>query len=348
MEKYFTFQLKKLKSIYKKIPLKNIKFEKINKNTPDSTVPPILKSLTFVSPYIREIIKKKYSSHEYKITYVSNEFNIEIKYYDKINKKDKEFIQKIITRLIFFCKMTKNNFKNKNNFKENIKITIWPTNEKKTLPSHRGDIITEDNVNGGCTFVNSDAGKNGNNSEIFIWRKEELLKVLLHEASHSFGLDSLLIFDKIGEDYNKQIENFFCVDNGDKFISVNEVYTEILATLYNCLFVSIETTNTDMKNPYKLFQIEKTFITTQMSKILWHYEYKSFKDILRSNHCVPFKQRTNVLSYFILKCCFFNNEDELKNFIIDGTFILQNVCCAVDVVGSRGGDGDGLRMTVVE
>jgi hypothetical protein len=320
MNQYLTNNFKNLHIVYNSnkilnlennsnIEIKKTKFQNIKS----------LSGFSFLSTDVLNIIKKTHM-RGYIIKYTDDFFDIVINYYDKL--LNKRLIEKIITRLkcyFIFVKKKKNI--------ENIKITIWPTNKKKILPTKRNDIITEEHINSGCTFVSNKAGVNGMNSEVFIWRSEELLKVLLHETMHASGLDTKLIFGKIGEKYNKKIREMFCVDEFDPFILSNEVYTEIMATIFNCFFVSLENNKNNKNNTaIKLFNKEKIFIQNQVYKILWHYEYNSFDELFHSDNCKPFRQKTNVISYFILKYCFFNNEKELLNFLLKGEFNLKNIC----------------------
>lgn len=337
MDKYFINNFKNLFIIYnsnkilnlktdKNIKIKKIKFQNIKS----------ISNFSFLSTDILDIIKKKHTNG-FGIKYTDEYFNIEVNYYD--NCLNVKLIEKIITRLKCFFIFVK---KKKNI--ENIKITIWPTNKKKVLPKQRNSIITGEHVNSGCTFVSNTAGVNGINSEVFIWRSEELLKVLLHETMHASGLDTKLIFGKIGENYNKQIGGVFCVDKFDQFISSNEVYTEILATIFNCFFVSLE----NNKNiAIELFNKEKVFIQKQVYKILWHYKYNSFNELLKKKNCKPFRQKTNVISYFILKYCFFNNGKELLNFLLKGEFNLKKICTKINFKIDNGVNikNKGLRMT---
>jgi hypothetical protein len=342
MDKYIKNNFKNLSIIYnsnkilnlennKNIKIKKIKFQNIKS----------ISNLSFLSNDIFNIIKIKHMNG-FNIKYKDKFFNIEINYYDKI--LNKKLIEKIITRLkcyFFFVK--------KKRFIENIKITIWPTNIKKILPKKRNEVITENHVNSGCTFVSGYAGTEGENSDVFIWRKEELLKVLLHETIHASGLDNKLIFGEIGEIYNKKIKNTFCIEKSDKFFLSNEVYTEILATILNCFFVSLENKK-DVNNTIMSYHKEKKFIKKQVYKILWHYDYNTFNDILKNKNCKYFKQKTNIISYFILKYCFFENEKELLSFLLNGSFNLKNICKNVNfqIKKNISFENKSLRMTCIE
>ena len=107
--------------------------------------------------------------------------------------------------------------------KEKIIINYYLTNNKKYIQSK---IPTKDNINSGSCLNNRDT------SIINIWRKEEVLKVTLHELIHA------LCFD----DYNDTIEIInhykqrYSVSSGS--VQTNEAYTEIWANLINCFLLS--------------------------------------------------------------------------------------------------------------
>jgi hypothetical protein len=70
------------------------------------------------------------------------------------------------------------------NNKKPLVIWIYPSDYKKQLPKNK--VITPDDINSGSTTTY--IGKN-ENGIIYIWRKEEILKVLIHELIHSFNID---------------------------------------------------------------------------------------------------------------------------------------------------------------
>ena len=85
-------------------------------------------------------------------------------------------------------KLIKNMIKIKKFMKNNkiLHINLFLTDDIKQLDYSKNEIGPHE-VNSGCTthFLN-EPDKNG---KIFIWRKEELEKVLIHEMLHSFQLD---------------------------------------------------------------------------------------------------------------------------------------------------------------
>lgn len=111
--------------------------------------------------------------------YVKNPYHIHLVIFLKPKQNIKHYhktIPFILWRLHFMRDLAHN--------KKPISIWIWPTPWKKTIPLNKK--LTLDHINSGSTTTYSD---NSDNGEICIWRKEELLKVLVHEAIHSLRLD---------------------------------------------------------------------------------------------------------------------------------------------------------------
>ena len=113
-------------------------------------------------------------------------------------------------------------------------IWIFPSNYKKIIP--KTNIITVDTINSGMT-VTSNSKENG---IIYIWRKEEILKVLLHELIHSFKINQ-----------NKE---------------PIETYTELYALILN-IYLELLERNLPLKYFKKLYNIEKKFGIEQSKKV---------------------------------------------------------------------------------
>lgn len=137
-----------------------------------------------------------------------------------------------LLKLIFWRINFMRNIANNNN---NLEVWIFPSNYKKILSKTK--IITKDNINSGMTISNNE----NINGKIYIWRKEELLKVLLHELVHSFKLDR------------------------DDPIPV-EAYTELRALIAN-IYLELLERNLPLSYFHKLYNYEKQFGLEQSKKI---------------------------------------------------------------------------------
>lgn len=122
------------------------------------------------------------------------------------------------------------------NNKKPLVIWIYPSDYKKQLPKNK--VITPDDINSGSTTTY--LGKN-ENGIIYIWRKEEILKVLIHELIHSFN-----------------------IDKNDP--SPKEAYVELRALEANIILELLER-QLPLTNVNTLYNYEKIFSVEQSKKI---------------------------------------------------------------------------------
>jgi hypothetical protein len=205
---------------------------------------------------------------------------------------------------------------------ETLTIKIFLTDEKKELPSMRGDIIGVDNVNSAFSDV---CKKNG---EIIIYRQEEWFKILIHECLHNYGLDfSLMDQSVMASDLFKVFP--LGMNIGDALLS--ETYTETWAEILNLAFISIDLLrdkysvadwNTFSLYFHFLIQIELIHSLAQTQKILYHYDL-SYEDLLERKSACKYKQNSHVFEYYVLKSVLLSNypdflcwaDENLKNLI---------------------------------
>ena len=185
-------------------------------------------------------------------------------------------------------------------------IYLYFTSLEKKIPDSNIIILDEIYVN---TAFTTTCPKD---SEIVVFRKEEWFKVLIHETFHNFALD---FSDMNNDDANKCILNIFKVNS---LVNLYESYTEIWAEIMNALFCSFfsikDKTNIDefLSNFEFFINFERTFSFFQLVKTL-NFMGLSYKDlyansdhsrILREN---LYKEKTNVLSYYVIKTVLINN-----------------------------------------
>ena len=153
--------------------IKQIKLEKINCKLHNVKKTNLIDSEFIpdkIAEYIRENIKYKYViSYNYK----NNIINIEY-YYSK--KKENIDLFKIIVKRIIFMMIISNTYKNLNIefFDIPFKKTFNCNNHKKCGK------LSQNNVNSGLSYLNN----------IIIFRKEEMLKLLIHELIHALDIDN--------------------------------------------------------------------------------------------------------------------------------------------------------------
>ena len=172
--------------------------------------------------------KNKFS--KYKNLWKINNNNTTIYLYLKSNNinKWKDTIRLIFWRVNFMRKLTKN--------KKLLEVWIFPLSDKKIIPNNK--ILTEDIINSGSTTTYHDSDDNG---VICLWRKEELLKVLVHEIIHSFNMDKDHPFP-------------------------NEAYTELKACIIN-IYLELLERHMSISNLNKYIEYEKIFSLEQKNKV---------------------------------------------------------------------------------
>jgi hypothetical protein len=185
-------------------------------------------------------------------------------------------------------------------------IYLYFTSLEKKIPNSNIFILDEINVN---TAFTSTCPKD---SEIVVFRKEEWFKVFIHETFHNFALD---FSDMNNNDVHKCILDIFKVDSN---VNLYEAYTEFWAEIINalfCSFFSLKNKNDIddfLSNAEFFINFERTFSFFQLVKTL-DFMGLTYKDlysetersrIIREN---LYKEKTNVLSYYIIKTVLINN-----------------------------------------
>ena len=185
-------------------------------------------------------------------------------------------------------------------------IYLYFTSLEKKIPNSNIFILDEINVN---TAFTTTCPKD---SEIVVFRKEEWFKVFIHETFHNFALD---FSDMNNNDAHKCILDIFKVDSN---VNLYEAYTEFWAEIMNALFCSFFSLNDKndiedfLSNAEFFINFERTFSFFQLVKTL-DFMGLTYKDlysetersrILREN---LYKEKTNVLSYYIIKTVLINN-----------------------------------------
>jgi uncharacterized protein YerC len=192
------------------------------------------------------------------------------------------------------------------NCSANLIIYLYFTSLKKTFPKTNLEILDEINVNTAFTTTCQ------KDSEIVVFRKEEWFKVLIHETFHNFGLD---FSDMNTIDSNNFILSILKVESQ---VNLYESYTETWAEIINilfCSFLTIKNKNNfdDFISKFEtLINLERMYSYFQMVKIL-HFMGLTYKDLYsttsysKSLRDTMYKEKTNVLSYYVLKTILLNN-----------------------------------------
>lgn len=200
-------------------------------------------------------------------------------------------------------------------------VYLYFTSLEKNLPSSNISILDEMNVNTAFTTTCP------RDSEIVVYRKEEWFKVFIHETFHNFALD---FSDMNNDAAHKCILSIFKV-NSD--VNLYESYTEFWAEIMNALFCSFfsikDKSNIDdfldhseffinFERTYSFFQMVKTlnFMGLTYSDL---YSPSQHSAVLREN---LYKEKTNVLSYYVIKCILMNNYQGFLSWCKSNNFSL--------------------------
>jgi len=197
---------------------------------------------------------------------------------------------------------------------KSITVYIYLTSLKKKLPESNIHILEENHVNTAFTYTCQI------NSEIVVFRKEEWLKVLMHETMHNLALDfSDMNYKEVD---SKIVELFPVTTRGNSF----EAYTEFWAEILNASFCSYymipsmkkNAENEFIKNFEFFLQFEKVFGIFQMVKTL-NFMGLKYEDLYSKNikskmiRDTLYKEKSNILSYYVIRVILLNNwQDFLK------------------------------------
>jgi hypothetical protein len=194
-----------------------------------------------------------------------------------------------------------------------LDVFLYFTSLKKKLPGSNIEILNQIHVNTAFTTTCP------RDSEIVVFRKEEWFRAFVHETMHNFGLD----FSNMNNtDVNTCILNIFKVKSD---VNLYESYTEFWAEIINALFCSFfmlkDKTNVDdfLTNSIFFINFERTFSFFQLVKTL-NFMGLQYSDlysdteqsrVLREN---LYKEKTNVLAYYIIKNVLIDNYQGFLNW----------------------------------
>jgi hypothetical protein len=218
--------------------------------------------------YYAEIYDLEYEEFKNKNT------NIYV-YSNGFSKPDMNFIMNIIT---FFRTFTKKDM--------DVTLVIFYCNQKKYFPNEK--LITSENINSGCTV----RGK-----YVYVWRKEEFYKVLIHELVHYFSID---YNSQEPDALEKSLHKLIDIEGDDV---VNEAYTEIFAVTINSVIRSV-----DYNIAFStIINYENAFTHFQIAKIINLFDGQSYDDLYN----ITIKQNTSLVSYIIVKGILLNNYENI-------------------------------------
>jgi hypothetical protein len=294
----FLINLKKTKGNYYNVNIKKIQ------TSIEITKPQIFNSNSFPQ-LVRQHIDESVLSE---ITYDFSLFGRDIKIYfiveESVDGANLEAYNKHVNNIVMWLYIL-NQYASKECSKT-LKIYFYFTSLEKRLPDSNVSILDENNVN---TAFTTTCPKD---SEIVVFRKEEWFKVFIHETFHNFGLD---FSDMNNDEVTKCVLNIFNVNSQ---VNLYESYTEFWAEIINALFCSFVTLknkndlNEFLSNSEFFINLERTYSFFQLVKTL-DFMGLTYKDLYSNNHHSKilrenlYKEKTHVLSYYIIKTILINN-----------------------------------------
>ena len=286
----------------------------------------ITKPENFNSNSFPEIVRKHIDeSIIYEICYTFSLFDRHIKIFFMVEEDNVELKLETYNRYVDSIVMwiyILNQFASKQ-CAHSLKLYFYFTSLEKHLPNSNIFILDEINVN---TAFTTTCPKD---SEIVVFRKEEWFKVFIHETFHNFGLD---FSDMNNKSVNACILNIFRVKSE---VNLYESYTEFWAEIMNALFCSFIALKNksditqflsnsefyiNIERTYSFFQLVKTlkFMGLQYGDL---YSNSEHSKILRDH---LYKEKTNVLSYYVIKAILINNYQSFLSWCkINNILLLQ-------------------------
>jgi hypothetical protein len=230
----------------------------------------------------------------YHITYKG--LNMYISMRRKITKKERIQVFKNLYRVYLISKLY--NISKWGNYIFNYYIIMNPL--KRCLPSKKNDQIDVKHVNGGFTYISK--------NNIYIVRKEDYEKVIIHELLHH----NILIHKEEWLELNiKRLREHFNIHQNMLLIP-NEAIIETYACVLNTIFYSIET-GTSLK--YNLKKDQEHSIQL-VKKILEKQGVEKWNEKTHSYCYIVFKTILYVYFNNFLKKNIYNNDTAITDFLI--------------------------------
>jgi len=181
---------------------------------------------------------------------------------------------------------------------EDVIFKIYLTSCTKRFPNDATK-LTPLHVNSGVTFVYRSSLRR----DVFVFREEEVCKVILHELIHALGLDMTHMSDEAEESLKK----YFCKHGS---IKVNESFTDTLTCILNVMSFSVilcryqqamgNKQHCSVLSTFKkYFERERLYILEKCGDVLLSEGYKINESGVIG--CRDDTEDTHVTSYYILK-----------------------------------------------
>jgi len=261
---------------------------------------------------IEKEVLKKINELKYIYVYQSNILNrnITIYFVSAVKKTFEKEMRFILTWLYIL------NIYSPQECVHSLTLYLYFTHLLKQLPKNKSIALDKCHIN--TAFTTSCPG----NAEIVVYRKEEWMKVFIHETFHTFGLD----FSNMSQ---ASIPSFI-YDHFHIQITpcLYESYTEFWGEVIHMLFVSYSfyPQNKDLfiQTFYNILNIELNHTLLQVNKI-FHHMNLHYLHFLNNSLAIQYKENTPVFSYYIIKSILFFHFNEFINWCFDNN--TNNIIC---------------------
>ena len=212
------------------------------------------------------------------------------------------------------------------NYKDTITINILRSNFNKIITDDdliegKERILTSKHINSGSCLIDV---------YINLWRDEEICKVLLHELTHNFKIDSYT-HNLADNQLNKQISKTF---KNNHYYKSAEAYTESIAIILHCIYVIYKlninnklNVNNKLKSNLQsshfrdIFAYEYNFTLYQVAKLMKYYKVNEFNKIIPSE----LNKYTAVFSYYFIKVLIMHNFTMFLEFVTESLYFNDRV-----------------------
>lgn len=240
----------------------------------------------------------------------------------KVSKIDIKHIIRIISFISTFSQI---------NCSTHLDIYIIDTPFKKDITTFDKE-VSQANINSAYTFACTE------NNFIYIYRKEEWKKVLIHECIHAFGIDFAIIELHNSFIVNKKLDSIFHL--GINY-NMNEAYCETLAVLINIMYL-FTTQNKEIELiPFiETRLVHETIHSLIQSNKLLNHSSLSMRHLLFGKDNTNYTEGTSAISYYFIKLLFLYNFNtflsithSINNYSLKSNFTHKNIEKFIDLIG---------------
>lgn len=252
-----------------------------------------LSNNNFISPEInKRIMAGSFFHDKYKFT--ANKSPIELNIYNP--KRSVKLNKRIIDRIFVLCGFIDSS--RPSAIDRPISIDIYVIDVPKKVKSK---VLGPDDANSGSTMMGSSS------RHVMVWRKEELLKVLIHELMHALDLDTFK-----NPTINKRVTDNFNINCA---VHITESYTELMACVLNML-INMKDIGIPIELYSQLIQYELDHSCKKTHQILNHYGITDFRELYRGINNNKYNEDTNIFMYYIVKSIMLYRHDRFIELAI--------------------------------